>query len=111
MVKYVDADVARILAAHGIAPRADGYSLMDLEAIATTPGWQWSIEPVSSRPAGGNPKKRVRAMVIAPGDDGTTSQWEGKLLGLRQTRGTGSSDVSALALALARMLGNTTTGS
>ncbi len=103
-MKYIDADVARILAAHGIAPRADGYSLLDLEAIATTRGWQWSIEPVSGRPAGGNPKKRFRAMVMANGHDAVNDDRRGKLLGLRQTRGTGSSDVSALALALAQML-------
>jgi len=107
MTRYVDADVDRILATHGLTPQADGYRLLDLERFVTARGWQWSIEPVSAHPAGGKPKKRFRAMVLAPGDS-RTHPWSGRVLGMRQARATGASDTGALALALTRMLGATT---
>ncbi len=107
MPQYVDADVDRILASHGLAPRADGYSLLELERFATTRGWQWSVEPVSAHPAGGKPQKRFRALVLVSGDT-RLHLWRGRVLGMRQTRATGSSDTGALALAVARMLGATT---
>ncbi len=108
MPQYVDADVDRILASHGLAPRADGYSLLELERFATARGWRCSIEPVSGRPAGEKPKRRFRAMVIAPGDPRVTER-PSHQLGLRQARATGPSDVASLALAVVRMLGATTT--
>jgi hypothetical protein len=67
MVRYSDAEAAGILAAHGVTPRPDGDGLLDLERFATAPGWQWSVKPVSGRPAGWIPKKRFRALVLALG--------------------------------------------
>ncbi len=107
MAKFTDPDVGGILAAHGLTPQADGYNLLELERFVTTRGWQCSIEPVSGRPAVGKPKKRFRAMVMIR-DDSRARQWRGQVLGMRQTRATGSSDTGALALALARLLGVTT---
>ncbi len=108
MVRYVEADVHGILVAHGITAGPDGYRLLDLEAVIAARGWQWSIEPVSGRPAGRHPKKRFRAMVMASGHDAVSDDRRGKPLGMRHTRGIGASETAALALALARMLGNTT---
>ncbi len=103
MTRYGDADVPGILATHGLTPRVDGYSLMDVERFATARGWRCSIEPVSSRPAGGKPKRRFRAMVIASGDPRVTER-PSHQLGLRQARATGPSEVASLALAVVRML-------
>ena len=108
MVRCGDADVDGILANHGLTPRSDGYSLLELERFATARGWQCSVEPVSGRPAGEKPKKRFRAMVLAPSDT-RPHLWRGRVLGMRQTRATGSSDTGALALAVARMLRATAT--
>ena len=107
MTRYVDADIDRILAAHGLTPQADGYNLLDLERFVTTRGWQCSIEPIGGRPARRNQRRRFRAMVLVS-DDSRARQWRGRVLGMRQTRGTGSTDTGALALAVARMLRTTT---
>jgi hypothetical protein len=107
MVRYGDADVDGILADHGLTPRSDGYSLLELERFATARGWQCMIEPVSGRPAGDKPKKRFRAMVMSRGD-GRAIGRPSHQLGLRQTRATGSSEPAALALAVVRMLEATT---
>lgn len=97
MVRYSDDDVDGILTAHGVTSQADGYSLMDLERFLSARGWQWSVEPVSGRPAGEKPKKRFRAMVMHFGD-GRTIGRPRQQLGLRQTRATGASETAALAL-------------
>ena len=107
MVRVYDADVDGILAAHGLTPQADGYNLLDLERFVTTRGWQCSIEPIGGRPARRNQRRRFRAMVLVS-DDSRARQWRGRVLGMRQTRGTGPSDTGALALAVARMLRTTT---
>jgi hypothetical protein len=104
MVRYGDADVAGILAAHGLTLRSDGYSCLDLEAVIAARGWQCLIEPAGSRPAGRHPKKRFRAMVMASGHDVISDDRRGRSLGMRHTRGSGASETVALALALARML-------
>ncbi len=107
MVRYGDADVDGILADHGLTPRSDGYSLLELERFATARGWQCSIEPVRGRPAGENSKKRFRALVMAPGDDRMAKRPSNQL-GWRQARATGSSEAAVLALAVVRMLAATT---
>jgi len=108
MVRYVEADVHGILGAHGITAGPDGYRLLDLEAVIAARGWRCMIVPVSAHPAGRNPKKRFRAMVMASGHDAVSDDRRSKLLGMRHTRGIGASETAALALALARMLASTT---
>lgn len=107
MMRILDADVAGLLAIHGLSPREDGYNLLDLERFLSARGWQWSIESVSDRPGSRRPTTRFRAMVMTSGNTGATQRRGEHVLGLRHTRGNGASETAALALALARMLGAT----